>query len=269
MPDLTAYPPPTAKRLVLSLLSAPSQDEIAARQFVRWGALFAIDAATMRVALGRMVRDGLIEVLRRGVYGIGPRGKALSAKARSWVSAEARIGPWDERWLLVHTAHLGRRNKTVLRMRERALRLEGLAELEAGLWCRPANYREPLAATRERMLDLGLEPGSLMLRADRILGDHHEPRQLWPVADLEQRYRQLIAAMNDSMEAIGELGDDEAARETFLIGESVIRQINGDPMLPDELVDAAARRCMHETMLAYDAVGRSAWARFQASTGDP
>lgn len=263
MPDLTVYTPPTAKRLVLSLLSAPNLDEITARQFARWGALFGIDAATLRVALGRMVRDDLVVTLRRGVYGIGPAGRSLSDKARSWVSAEARIGPWEGRWLLVHTAHLGRRNRTVLRTRERALRLEGFAELEAGLWCRPANYREPTAATRERMLALGLEAQGLVLRADRILGTNSDPRQLWPVADLERRYHQLVKAMDDSMQGISDLEHDEAARETFLLGEAVIRQINADPLLPDEMVDAAARRAMHEMMLAYDAVGREAWSRFQ------
>jgi len=58
---------------------------------------------------------------------------------------------------------------------------------------------------------------------------------------------------------------DTLARETFLLGESVIRQINSDPMLPDSMIDVAARRKMHETMVAYDVFGRDAWTRFQNS----
>ncbi len=263
--DIASFTPPSAKRLILSLLSAPDLDEISARQCARWGALFSIEAAAMRVAVGRMVKEDLLTTVRRGVYSIGPRGRPLSDKARSWVAAEARVGPWDGRWLLVYTGHLGRRNKTTLRNRERALRLEGFAPLEQGIWCRPANYREPAAATRDRLLTLGLDVSAAVMRADRLLGFSASPESLWPRSDLEKSYARLTSAMQQSMRHLGSLSDEAAARETFVIGEAVIRQVNSDPLLPEEMIDADARRHMHATMVTYDGVGRGAWARFQTT----
>lgn len=263
MTDHSLYKLPTPKRLVLSLLSAPDMAQISARQCAQWGELFAIDPAAMRVALGRMVKAGLLRSARRGYYVIGSKGQVLSETARGWVAAEERVGPWNGSWLLVHIAHLGRTDKTVLRARERALRLEGFAPLVSGLWIRPGNYREPLERTRNRMLALGLDADAVVLSSDQLLVDKAALDALWPRATLEGEYKRLIEAMQQSMCSVPELGDREAARETFLLGEAVIRQINSDPLLPDAMIDAPARRKLHKTMVAYDALGRSAWARFQ------
>lgn len=255
--------PPTPKRLILSLLSAPDLIEISARQFANWGRLFSIDPAAMRVALGRLVRGDYLESARRGVYRLGPSGRLLAETARSWALAEQRVGPWSGDWLLVHTAHLGRRDKSVLRSRERALRLEGFQALEKELWCRPGNYREALRVTERRLHGLGLDDAAVLLRAGEVVATT-DPFQLWPCKVLEARYRALTAAMQSSLLELPALGIDEAAQTTFIIGETVIRQINVDPLLPEELVEVAARRKMHETMVAYDAAGRAAWKRFQS-----
>jgi phenylacetic acid degradation operon negative regulatory protein len=187
----------------------------------------------------------------------------LSETARRWVSAEQRIGPWDGRWLVVHTAHLGRRDKRALSARERALTLVGFAALYPGFWCRPANYRETPAETRSRLLQLGLESEAILLRGDSLLGESKPLEELWPRDNLELRYATLSKAMQDSMHGSAARDSNLLARETFLLGEAVIRQINSDPLLPDSMIDVQARRKMHETMVAYDAFGRGAWARFQ------
>lgn len=265
--DPTDYKWPTPKRLVLSLLSSPELKEIGARECVKWGRLFDIDPTAMRVALGRLVKAGFLRSVVRGRYAIGDRGRVLSETARRWVSAEERVGAWDGCWLMVHTAHLGRRDQSALKLRDRALQLVGFAELRSGLWCRPANYRESSAETRARLRELGLAEEAIILRADSLLLEPRELAALWPRNALEDAYAALTQAMTDSM-ARGDADDTDAgkealARETFLLGEAVIRQINGDPLLPDAMVDVAARRKMHETMVAYEAFGRDAWARFQ------
>ena len=82
--------PPTAKRLILSLLAAPSLSQVEIGRLVSWGALFDIDSATMRVTASRLLRQGLLDSPARGVYRIGPRGKLLSNTARAWLTAEQR-----------------------------------------------------------------------------------------------------------------------------------------------------------------------------------
>ncbi|MFK8043583.1 PaaX [Congregibacter sp.] len=262
--DPTTYKWPTPKRLVLSLLSSPDLAEITARECLHWGELFAIDPTAMRVALGRLVKSGFLRSVSRGRYAIGDRGKVLSETARRWVSAEQRVGPWDGRWLMAHTAHLGRRDKTTLRVREHSLELEGFAELHPGLWCRPANYLETPAETRGRLVELGLEPGAVILRVDSLLGATVPTSVLWSGAMLEERYKALTQAMLDSMGRGDAQESDALARETFLLGEAVIRQVTSDPLLPDSMIDVTARRKMHQTMVAYDAFGRDAWVRFQS-----
>ena len=264
MIEQLSHKPLTAKRLVLSLLSAPGMDEVSVRELVRWAELFAIDAAALRVAIGRMVKAGLLRAPRRGVYRIGSGGEALRLAARSWRAAEARVVPWRGDWLVVHSEHLGRSNRSALRDRERALNLEGMRPLQSGLWIRPANYSEPMEATRQRMLGLGLEPGALVLRVRELSGAGLEDlERLWPREALERDYQAFTSAMVESAARLSALEIAEAARETFILGEAVIRLINADPLLPQQFVDVKARGELIAGMLTYDSLGQSVWERFR------
>ena len=256
---------PTPKRLILSLLSARSIDRIEIGRLIKWGQLFDIDAAATRVALGRLVKQGFIQSISRGFYSIGPKGKLISETARNWVRAETRIGPWDGAWIAVHTSHLGRTNKTALRARERAFRLNGFAELVTGLWCRPGNYLEPASQTREQLVSLGLEEAAVVMPVTGMLGvSEQELFQLWPKDQLEAEYATYLRIMRDSSARLAQLSPEDAARETFLVGEAVIRQINADPLLPDEMIDGDARREMILQMKRYDELGEDSWRVFQA-----
>lgn len=255
--------PPTPKRLILSLLSAPALETVEISKLLAWGELFGIDQAAMRVATGRLVRQGLLQSPRRGVYAIGPEGELIATTARSWLHAERRLAAWRGDWILVHTAHLGRSNKSSLRARERAFRLTGFAEYVAGLWCRPANLAEGLPATRARLLSLGLEPDAVIAKATEIPGvGERDLFDLWPRSEIEKAYRDHLKAMQRSAKQLPSLGLPEAARESFLIGEAVIRQVNADPLLPPPMIDARARREMIEQMVSYDALGREIWREF-------
>lgn len=259
---------PTPKRLVLSLLSAPDMPEITVRQCTRWGELFGLDAAAVRVAVGRLVRAGLLRSVRRGVYAIGPRGESLVATARGWRRAEERLARWEGDWILVYTAQLGRSDRSALRGRERAMRLEGMQPLRPDLWCRPANYREPLAQTRQRLCTLGLEETATVLRAAVVLPDSpSDIAALWPTQALERDYRRFTSALKSSATRLRRAPLAAAARESFLLGQAVIRRINSDPLLPDEFIDTAARRKLIETMQAYDDQGRDIWSHFRSSDG--
>ena len=254
---------PTAKRLILSLLSAPSLEVVRVGFLVRWGALFEIDAAAIRVALGRLARQGLIETVERGVYTIGPAGALMARTARQWMSVEQGIRPWSGSWIFVPTANLGRSDRTALRARERALRLQGFAELHAGFWLRPDNLEQSLEATRDALVSLGLESAALVCRVTDIQGlDDDALGGLWSRAGLEEGYRTHLAAMEASARRLPELTPAEAARETFSVGESVIRLINADPLLPEQMVDAAARKQVIAKMVEYNALGEAAWKAF-------
>lgn len=254
---------PTPKRLVLSLLSAPSLPQVSIAMLVRWGELFDIDSATMRVTVGRLTRQGLLSSPDRGVYTMGPEGKLMAETARDWANVESRLGTWSGEWIFVHTSHLGRVDRRALRARERAFRLGGFAEHVQGLWCRPANLAEDTAATRTRLLAWGLEPGAIVLRASDAPGvGDRELYRLWPRRQIEAAYRRHCRAMTASASRLEKLSLQAAARETLLTGEAVIRQINADPLLPDAMINARARREMIAAMVDYDALGRDVWRRY-------
>lgn len=258
---------PSPKRLVLSLMSAHNLDRVEISRLLQWGSLFGIDAAAMRVTVGRLTRQGLLCSPQRGVYCIGPEGEIISQTARDWVNVEQRIGRWRGEWIMVHTSHLGRSNKVALRARERAFRLNGLAEFVSGLWCRPANFSEPLSGTRARLLALGLEPEAVILQTSKMPGrGTKELFALWPRRELEKSYSRHIRSMEKSLSGLHNLNLADAARETMLIGEAVIRQINADPLLPDPMVDIHSRRKMIELMKGYDRSGRDIWLEFMDSS---
>ncbi len=99
---------PTPKRLILSLLSAPSMETVEVGHLVQWGLLFGIEPAATRVAVGRLSKQGLITAVARGTYTIGPQGSLMAQTASHWAEVEDRVGPWSGGWIVVHTSHLGR-----------------------------------------------------------------------------------------------------------------------------------------------------------------
>ena len=258
---------PTPKRLILSLLSAPSLETIKVGHLVKWGQLFGIEASATRVAVGRLAKQQLITAVGRGIYTIGPQGSLIAQTASHWAEVETRIGPWSGSWIVVHTSHLGRVNKTALRARERAFRLNGFAELVSGLWCRPDNLAQALDLTRHELITLGLEAEAVVMQVSALPGlGPDELHALWPREALEAGYREYIAAMAVSEQQLQTMGSDDAARETFLVGEAVIRRINADPLLPAQMIDTRARHKLIQQMVHYNDTGRSVWAEFLAES---
>jgi phenylacetic acid degradation operon negative regulatory protein len=190
----------------------------------------------------------------------------MANTARSWINAESKVGAWSGRWLVAHTAHLGRANKTAVRSREGSFRLSGFAALVPDLWCRPANLKESLQQTKDRLVSIGLERQAVLMSSDEISGIEIEALfQLWPIAKIESGYSQAIETMDQSRAKLGSMDVIDAARETFLVGESVIRQINADPLLPDEMIDSKCRRQMISEMKQYNELGWIVWEEFQLS----
>lgn len=256
---------PTAKQLTLSLLSQRDIETMSIGQLIAWGGLFNHEASAVRVTAARLVKQGLLDSSERGVYAMGSGGQVLRQAANRWRGANARVKRWNGGWLCAHTAHLGRSDKTALRARERAFRLSGFARLVPGLWCRPDNLTEDADKTFERLVELGLESSALLIEARKLAGDlESEIDTLWPQDEIERGYNDCILMMKTSRARLRAMAIEDAARESFLIGEYVIRQINADPLLPDKMIDAGRRREMVETMAAYNDFCAPVWMDFLA-----
>jgi len=250
----------TPRSLALWLLSTVDPAPMRAGALIDRAAIFGIDAPAMRVALGRLTREGMARQVERGVYAIGPQAAALHTRARSWAEVEKGVRGWSGEWILILTHHLGRTDRPRLQARERALRLGGFAKTAAGAWVRPDNLGRSSASLMEELQGLGLDDGASMLTGCTAqTGDDGAFRLLWPARELERGYRFWLEQMDESIGRIGAAAITEAARESYLLGQSVIRAINSDPLLPAELVDTDLRRDMVEAMKDYNAIALGFW----------
>jgi phenylacetic acid degradation operon negative regulatory protein len=256
----------SARALVLSLMSSAFHVPQSIARLIRAGELFGIEAATVRVAVTRLMKEGLLESPDRGVYRTGPKSRQLTRRVQAWKDVASRLVPWNGDWMVALTDHLGRTDRKQLRARERALALSGYQRTPAGFWVRPANLTGALADHRADLTAIGADEDIILLRAAGIA---MEPLPDWPALwsseALARSYEKAIAAMTASLARLPGLPPDAAARETLLIGQAVIRTINFDPLLPPELGNQQQFLQMVETMVRYNEAGRKCWQAYYAA----
>ena len=251
---------PTAKRFVLELLTAADSHRGSIANLIAAADVLGIDEGNVRVAVTRLVATGTLEPVERGEYRLGAATRALTTQLTSWRDLEVRN--WDGSWACVQVGDLGRTDRSALRKRERALRLQGLRELARGLSVRPDNLVGGIDVLRTKLVALGVEPAAIVFRASELDAETDEhARSLWDRDRLTATYRQTTARIDRFITSMVELSPRIAARESFLFGSDVLRMITFDPRLPAPLVDVQARRALVDAMKRLDAVGRNSWAQ--------
>jgi phenylacetic acid degradation operon negative regulatory protein len=254
---------PRPRQLVLRLLLGAGGAPLTARDAVRACALFGMPASGVRVALARLAAAGLVEPVQRGAYRLGRRASTLAADVAAWRDASARTRQWAGDWIAVHVGALGRSDRVALRARSRALGLLGLRELERGLHLRPDNLAGGVDAVRQRLARLGLERDAAVFRANGFdAGRERHARSLWNGGSLQRGYSTTRARLDRWLDGVHRLDLDDAARESFLLGDEAIRQIVFDPLLPAPLVDEQARAACVDTVIRFDATGQAIWKQF-------
>lgn len=265
-------PPPSAtlpaRALILSLMNSVGTGRQTIGHLIHAGALFGIEAATLRVAVARLLKEDLLESPERGIYLPGAKSRALKRQVEGWQTVASRISPWQGDWLVAITHHLGRRDRKQLRLRERALALFGYREAEASLWVRPANLSRACDDHRADLISLGADEDLLILRVSQTaLPRPQDWPSLWSAADLERSYQQAISDMTTSQARLSQISAADGARESLLIGQAVIRAINFDPLLPPELGNHALFLDMVAAMKRYNQAGKRCWAIYHAEAG--
>ncbi len=261
---------PTAKSLILDLLSTLRGGAMPVRALVEAAALFGIDGNAVRVALTRLVAAGRVESDERGSYRLGPGAAAIAEHVASWRTLDRRTRPWKGGWLGAETSGVARSERRARRATEHALGLLGFRALAPDLFVRPDNLSEDLSTTRRRLETLGLDPRTILFPIGALDDDaHRRARSLWSAERIEARYRREQTALERSLARLERLPVDAAMAESFLVGGKAIRTLVTDPLLPAPIVDETLRRDLLETMRAYDARGRACWAEFMRTHGAP
>jgi phenylacetic acid degradation operon negative regulatory protein len=261
---------PQPRTLILNLLLAAQGQPLMARDAVASCELFGIRENSARVTLVRLATAGLIEAAGRGAYRLGPSGTGLAAEVATWRDADRRVREWTGGWIAVHVGALGRSDRVALRARDRALALVGLRELDRGLHVRPDNLVGGVAAARERLYKLGLDPSAPVFVANDLDARRElRARKLWDGKALTKSYRDTRRRLADWLERVDKLEPQVAARESFLLGNKAIRQLVFDPLLPAPLVDVTERRSFVETVVRYDRAGRAIWRQLLSTPVEP
>ena len=257
---------PTAKSLILDLLSTLGRGTMPVGALVEASRLFGIEENSLRVSLARLFAMGTVERDQRGAYRLGTTTEAVRQEVHGWRDLSERLRPWKGDWIGVHTAPLPGARARQRQRRERALRLLGFETLQPGLQVRPDNLAGGVPEARGRLVALGLETGTPVfgLRQLDPLTDLRA-RSLWDGTNLSRQHEESCQSLRESEGRIAKLAAEEAMVESFLVGGRVIRQLVLDPLLPEPLVSVGARNALIDALDRYDRVGCDCWAAFMAA----
>ena len=249
---------PTARSLILDLLSTLGRSAAPVRALVSAGGLFGIASNALRVALARLTAEGLVERDERGRYRLGPEAAPVSERVAGWRRREERVIAWSGDWIGVLTT--GRPRGVARRRRDRALRLYGLRALDPGLALRPANLRGGVEAARDDLRALGLTADAPVFRLTDLDADSdRRARELFDGTALGRRYRDLGERLERSAARLPDLTREEAMAESFLLGGEALRCLVLDPLLPEPIAPVDDRRALVAAMRRYDELGRRCW----------
>ena len=257
---------PSARSFALDLLSTLRRGSMPVRALVEAAGLFGIAEGSVRVALTRLLAEGLLERDERGEYRLGAGAEPVRRRVAAWRELPSQLRPWSGAWIGVLDARAP--DRLARRRSQRALDWLGFRALRRGLLLRPDNLAGGLPRLREQLADLGLAPGAVVCEV-RELDPVSETRAraLWDAEALVATYRRHVREIELSRQRLRSRGAEQAMVESFRVGGAALRTLAKDPLLPEPIVPARERDRLVGAMRDYDALGRASWAAFLARHG--
>lgn len=250
----------SARALLLDLFAAGVRNSLSSHEIKRTGQAFGLSELALRTALTRLRAEGKLCAVARGVYTCGAIEDPIRERAAMWWKYPARRIIWDGSWIgaAIKPTSLPR---TAWRRTQWALEFNGFRQESAGLWVRPNNLAGGVGQMAPDLVAFGAAQALMVFRMDGI-APRHAGRLggLWDLDALAREHEQTIGTLQRSLASLDEA--DSAAVETLLVGRQAIRLILRDPLLPSEISGDVSPDRLVEMMMAYDRVGREAWARF-------
>ena len=204
-----------------SALLGMDPPELPVAQLVRLTGLFGISANRARVALSRMVGAGEATSDGAGHYRLA--GHLAARQTRQSASRAGTTTGYDGSWWLAVVTTTGS-TAEVRSARRRALAYARLAELREGVWMRPANVAVPLPDSLDGDVEVMTAVPS---DADDLAG------RLWDLAAWAGHASELLVAL-DALAPDG----PEALAPGFELSAAVLRHLQADPLLPEQLQPA-------------------------------
>jgi phenylacetic acid degradation operon negative regulatory protein len=253
----------TARSVLLSVLLGTEPPRLPVRTLVRTTELFGIAEGTTRTALSRMAAAGEVSA-GEGWYALASD-RLLARQARQSASRLARTRPWTGgRWLQAVVVASGRRAAADRSALRAALAAARLAELREGVWLRPDNLDGGPAAGDGGGDDGGGDgrplPGGDEVRWFRAVPDGDPAglaARLWDLGAWAARADELRSRMDGLVRPL-EAGEPGGLADGFVLSADVLRHLQADPLLPDELLPGGwPGRPLRDEYDRYDAAYRA------------
>ena len=252
---------PPATDLVLDLLTAADGSPLSVQDLCRAGAILDVGEGQMRVALTRLVQQRKLYKAERGLYGFDPAYQPMAEDVIGWTRRMSWMTPWAGDWVAVVDPRISTMDRTRLRRHQRALSLRGFRTWRPGFHLRPANLTGGAESLRLQLPQLGLADGAEVIGVERLHAvQHAEVKGLWAIDGLRAHYHSLLHALFESRQRLDAQALDAAARESLLVGRTVIAEILHDPLLPPELIGGGEFSQLVEQTRLYQEHGRRIWA---------
>ena len=253
----------TPRQLILEMLDADPVMMTHGRRLIAAGGVFGFSENQMRVALSRLLADGLLMQPRRGDYALDGGATSIQAETQRWQKLESRLRRWRGDWCAVLTDNLAAEGSTRFRKQSRALAMRGMQRWRPGLWVRPNNLRGGVDALSGELQALGLDAirgHCVIARGDA--GCEENLRSLWDCSQLQATYRQRIGELHAASTRLDSPQFPAVLAESVELGGRCIRALLRDPLLPDELASGDSRRELAGLLKDYDRKGRRQWRQF-------
>jgi len=216
-----------ARSVIASTLLGVDRGELAVERLVLAGELFGIGEGAIRTALWRMVSAGELTT-RHGSYQLA--GRLLGRRQRSTENAAGRRRSWDGTWELAIVTPDRRSADDRRELRAAAAALH-LGEVREGVWGRPDNL-DPGRAPQHRAV---VNRRCTTFR--RAVGPPDLAARLFDLDTWAARAETLIHAIAAAPRPRDELRPGDLA-DGFRLSIAVVRHLDRDPLLPDELLPA-------------------------------
>lgn len=247
--ELIGDRPLSARSVLASALLGADEPHLTVGELVAMASLFGISAGAARTCLWRMVAGGEL-TSDDGSYALA--GRLLERRQR--VDEASRIDDaaprrWDGTWELAIVSLERRPAAERLELRKAATALH-LAELREGVWIRPDNLDPQRLPGFRAVLDqqcTHFHGAATDITAGTM-------QSLFCLDAWTEDARTLIDAMNDELDATGS-GTDTTEHFTyrFALSIAVVRHLQLDPLLPDELTpDRWPGRALRTTYRRFD-----------------
>lgn len=194
---------------------------------VRTTALFKISEGSTRTALSRLVAAGEA-VAERGGYRLV--GRLVARQQRQVASRRADVRAWDGAWELATVDGDQRRTAADRAAVRSALVGLRLTELREGVWARPDNLDPDRSPDATAMVAAwcvrwrGARPDALPSAGT-----------LWDLSGWATRAAGLRREMGSLLRSL-EGSDHRSLAEGFVVSAAVLRHLQADPLLPEELL---------------------------------